>query len=191
MVLSKPPICIDLFSHYSYFSNQNVKCHQIHIEDVFLFLFSSYYNSGTLYHVTWHICEPSKWSGIKNPQSQIKVTIQISVHYHVIALGVSLEAMQIDTDVTFCSKISGSQQKVKKGKKVHIAISDMIACKPIGCFKNHWVLRLWAFDTRVANGLTISKPPMILNVCKCNMRLNISLFLGYIKTMPEYEIPCN
>ena len=42
------------------------------------------------------------------------------MHYHVIALGVSLEAMQIDTDVTFCSKISGSQQKVKKGKKVHI-----------------------------------------------------------------------
>ena len=42
-----------------------------------------------------------------------------------------------DTDVTFCSKISGSQQKVKKGKKVHIAISDMIAYKPIGCLKNH------------------------------------------------------
>ena len=97
----------------------------------------------TLYHVTWHICEPSKWSGIKNPQSEIKVTIQISVHYHVIALGVSLEAMQIDTDVTFCSKISWSQQKVKKVKKVHIFFSDMIACKPIRCFKNHWVLRLW------------------------------------------------
>ena len=32
-------------------------------------------------------------------------------------MGVSLEAMQIDTDVTFCSKISGSQQKVKKVKK--------------------------------------------------------------------------
>ena len=115
MVLSKPPICIDLFSHYSYFSNQNVKCYtKFTVKMFFLFLFSSYYNSGTLYHVTWHICEPSKWSGIKNPQSQIKVTIQISVHYHVIALGVSLEAMQIGTDVTFCSKISGSQQKVKK-----------------------------------------------------------------------------
>ena len=117
MGLSKPPICFDLFAHYSYFSNQNVKCYQMHSEIHFYLFSSSYYNSGTLYCVTWHICEPSKWSGIKNPQSQIKVTIQISVHYHVIALGVSLEAMQIDTDVTFCSKISGSQQKVKKVKK--------------------------------------------------------------------------
>ena len=84
----------------------------------------------------------------------------------MIALGVSLEAMQIDTDVTFCSKNQWNFAiKRKKGEKVHTAFSDMIA--------NQYLANLILDFFINASGLKISKPPMIFNM---NGRLAIYFF---------------
>ena len=116
MVLSKPPICIDLFSHYSYFSNQNVKCYQMQGDILRRKMSISSFFALQFRHPV--LCRLAHLWTIKVKWDQKSPVSNKSYDTDFCALPCDCSGSffrgYADTDVTFCSKISGSQQKVKK-----------------------------------------------------------------------------